>query len=150
MEVHQVVLTIIDHDELGRDEILAELENARFPNDCISLDVRSIETRDIGEWSDDHPLNRNATAAAELKRLFDKPKDSRGVPIGVCDRNGNPLHIGDGLEFDAQEWGEGGCVFIIRLDKGQIVHPGATSDLSNWCDLVRGWDGSEPMRPTGR
>ena len=67
-------------------------------------------------------------------------RSAMGVPIGVCDRNGNPLHIGDTLKFDAREWGDDHCVFEIRLEKGQIVHPGTTSDLSNWCDLVRRWD----------
>ncbi len=69
-------------------------------------------------------------------------RSAMGVPIGVCDRNGNPLHIGDTLKFDPREWGDDCCVFEIKLENGEIVHPGTTSDLSNWCDLVRRWDGT--------
>jgi hypothetical protein len=29
-----------------------------------------MEVKDIGEWSDDHPLNHNHTAETEYKRLF--------------------------------------------------------------------------------
>jgi hypothetical protein len=46
------------------------LENTKYPNRCISPDVLSAETREIGEWHDDHPLNNEETAQAENDRLF--------------------------------------------------------------------------------
>lgn len=49
MEVHKVVLTILDTDEIGAEEILAVIENTRYPNRCIAPEVWSIETVDIGE-----------------------------------------------------------------------------------------------------
>lgn len=70
MKIHKVVLTIIDFDEVGADGVKEVIENARYPNRCISPHVRSVETRDIGEWSDDHLLNKRDTAEAEIKRLF--------------------------------------------------------------------------------
>ena len=70
MEVHKVVISIIDFDEIGAEEVKAVLENTRYPNRCINPDVESIETRDIGEWSDEHPLNNRKTAPAEFARLF--------------------------------------------------------------------------------
>lgn len=70
MKVHKIVLTVIDFDELGAQGVREALENARFPNDCVNLSVASVETRDIGPWSDDHPLNKTATAKAEMERLF--------------------------------------------------------------------------------
>jgi hypothetical protein len=60
---------IIDHDHIGRDEIISALENARYPNRCISPDVMSVEERDIGEWTDDHPLN-DSRRRSEFERLF--------------------------------------------------------------------------------
>lgn len=65
---------------------------------------------------------------------------ANGIAIGINDRNGNPLHIGDTLHFDAAEWGGDGCTFTIELRDGAIQHPGATKDLSEWCDLVRRWE----------
>lgn len=70
MKAYKITLLVIDSDEIGADEIRNELENGRYGNDCISPDVMTIEERDIGEWSDDHPLNRRDTADAEFQRLF--------------------------------------------------------------------------------
>lgn len=70
MQVHKIVLTVIDFDDVGADGVRKTLENANYPNRCISPRVNSLETRDCGEWSDEHPLNKRDTAAAELARLF--------------------------------------------------------------------------------
>ncbi len=70
MKAYKVTLVIVDLDEVGEDEIHSALENTRYPNRCISPTVLGIEGRDIGEWSDDHPLNLPDTMLAELDRLF--------------------------------------------------------------------------------
>ena len=70
MEIHKLVITVIDFDGLGADGVVDAIVNARYPNRCISLDVLSVESRDIGGWSDDHPLNKFDTAPAEIARLF--------------------------------------------------------------------------------
>ncbi len=70
VKVHLIKLMVIDFDDLGADGVETELENARFPNDCVSPRVIDIETRDIGEWTDDHPLNKTATIVPTLRALF--------------------------------------------------------------------------------
>lgn len=70
MKAYKIELLVIDHDGLGEDEIIAEIENVRYPNDCISPLVKSIEVRDIGPWRDDHPLNKRDTVDEEYRRLF--------------------------------------------------------------------------------
>jgi hypothetical protein len=70
MKAHKVTLLIIDHDKLGADGVKIELEGANYANDCIAPYVKDIETVEIGEWSDNHPLNKVETAAAEYHRLF--------------------------------------------------------------------------------
>jgi hypothetical protein len=70
MKVHQVIFYFVDFDQIGADGAKAAIENVNFPNDCISPHVRRIETRDIGEWSDDHPLNDSRTSESEMRRLF--------------------------------------------------------------------------------
>lgn len=70
MKVHKLEVFIIDFDEVGANEIKEILENGRYPNRCISPEVKSIESRDIGEWDDNHPLNHRDTCEAEYKRLF--------------------------------------------------------------------------------
>jgi hypothetical protein len=70
MKAYKIEILVIDFDNLGETGIKQELDNARFPNDCISLDVKSITVKDIGEWTDEHPLNKLATCDAEYHRLF--------------------------------------------------------------------------------
>lgn len=70
MKVHRVTFIVVDFDEVGADGIRTLLENTRFPNDCISPSVTSVETRDIGEWSDDHPLNNARTCDEFANKLF--------------------------------------------------------------------------------
>ena len=70
MKAYKVEILIIDFDELGQTQIIEELVNANFPNDCITMNVKNIVEKNIGEWSDDHPLNKRATADAEYQKLF--------------------------------------------------------------------------------
>lgn len=70
MKAYKVEILIIDHDNLGADGVREALEETRYPNRCIMPKVQSIEGRDIGEWTDEHPLNRRSTAAAAYKELF--------------------------------------------------------------------------------
>jgi hypothetical protein len=70
MKAYKVEILIINHDEVGRDEIKLILENTKYPNRCISPSVQNIVERDIGEWSDEHPLNSIRTANKEYARLF--------------------------------------------------------------------------------
>jgi hypothetical protein len=70
MKVYKVTLCIVDHDEIDGDGIKDVIENVKYPNRCISPDVMKIESRDIGEWSDDHPLNKLDKFEAEYERLF--------------------------------------------------------------------------------
>jgi len=75
MQAHIVILKIIDHDEIGADEIKDVIENVHYPNHCISPDVVSIKTAEIGEWHDDHPLNFTESADTEWLKLFPFLKD---------------------------------------------------------------------------
>lgn len=58
MKARLVTVLIIDHDDMSEDSVMLNMENTRYPNDCISPKVLEIETFDIGEWDDDHPLNQ--------------------------------------------------------------------------------------------
>lgn len=62
-----------------------------------------------------------------------------GVPIGVSDHDGKPIHIGDILEFDQIEFGEH-CVFTVVLERGEIIYPGSTSDLTEYCRVIKRFD----------
>lgn len=69
MKSYKVTLLINDHDEVG-DEIKNIIEDQKYPNYCIAPYVMDIQSVDIGEWSDDHPLNKHSTMKEEFNKLF--------------------------------------------------------------------------------
>lgn len=71
-KVYKIEIFIIDHDMLGEKEIINVLENQHYPNRCIMPEIMKIESRDIGIWDDDHPLNSHDTDREEYERLFGK------------------------------------------------------------------------------
>lgn len=70
MKAYKVTLFIIDLDRVGGEDIRIILEDQKYPNHCIHPDVKEIVEADIGEWSDEHPLNHRATSGVEYNRLF--------------------------------------------------------------------------------
>ncbi len=62
MKAYKIELLVVDYDELGEEEIRQIVEDIG--------QVKKITTSEIGEWSDEHPLNQNSTADAEYRRLF--------------------------------------------------------------------------------
>lgn len=61
MKAYLLTVLVIDFDSLGEDDIVAVLEEQSYPNHCIVPDVVETVAYDIGEWDDDHPMNRLAT-----------------------------------------------------------------------------------------
>jgi hypothetical protein len=74
-KVHKVTLMIVDTDNVG-DELTDLIENARYPNDCISAQVVEIDTREV-VWADEHPLNVAHTWRAAFATLFSTPRPIR-------------------------------------------------------------------------
>ena len=66
MKVYKAEVIIVDHEDCGEESIRVLFESIKY----INASVRKIEGRDIGEWSDDHPLNSRDTSEAPLKELF--------------------------------------------------------------------------------
>lgn len=56
MRAYKLTVLVVDHDSVG-EEIAEMIEDARYPNHCISPSVIDIQSVDIGEWDDSHPLN---------------------------------------------------------------------------------------------
>ena len=76
MNVMKIVLAVVDFDGLGTDEVRRTIEEARYPNRCISPSVLSVDVRDIGEWEYSNPLNFKSSQHAEMDRLFCANEDS--------------------------------------------------------------------------
>lgn len=70
MRAYKLEILVIDRDDLGADGVADVLHNANYPNDCISPLVMAVQSSDIGEWDDAHPLNQYGTMHDEFRRLF--------------------------------------------------------------------------------
>jgi hypothetical protein len=80
MKVMRVEMFFIDFDEIGEDEAKSVIENTKYPNRCMYPEVKKVDVVDIGEWSNDHPLNNSKTCDEEYKRIFQSlPPVSNGV-----------------------------------------------------------------------
>lgn len=75
MKAFKLEVLIIDFDGLGVEEIKTVIENARYPNRCISPAVMASIERDIGEWDDDHPLNKFASMESSYKDIFQQDNE---------------------------------------------------------------------------
>ena len=70
MNLYKIEVMVLDLDQIGEQGIKDVIENTRYSNHCISPKVKKIEVRDIGEWHDEHHLNKTDKADAEYQRLF--------------------------------------------------------------------------------
>lgn len=63
-----------------------------------------------------------------------------GMPLGISDREGNPVHVGDTLRFDEREWGEP-YRFTLNFARGEVDYPGGGAvSISEWCTIIKKWD----------
>ncbi len=68
------------------------------------------------------------------------PVVGAGVPIDANDKHGNPIHIGDTLTFDEDEWGGKFKPYVVKIENAEIQLFGSPSDLSQFCEVVKRWD----------
>ena len=61
MKAYLVTVLIVDHDEIGLEEVKRVLEHTKYTNWCISPRPVSVREFDIGDWTDEHPLNYTNT-----------------------------------------------------------------------------------------
>jgi hypothetical protein len=70
MKAYKLEVVVLDHDGMSVEEVISVIENQRYPNRCISPSVVTSIEADIGEWTDDHPLNRRDTFDATIEEVF--------------------------------------------------------------------------------
>jgi len=100
---------VLDFDGIGAEGIKYEIENTKYANRCISPEVKGCEERDIGEWSDDHPLNHRDKSDAEYRRLF--------APNNAALARQSPEAAGS---EKTNIWS--GCRMIKGFDTSQIIN----------------------------
>lgn len=66
MKAYKLEILVIDHENHGGQIIAEQIKNNHYYN----VQIKRICGAEIGEWSDDHPLNKRLTCDEEYKRLF--------------------------------------------------------------------------------
>lgn len=66
MKMHRIVTYVFDFEEQPIEDVKAELQQMRH----VSLRVGDVQTVDIGEWDDDHELNKTATTNETFDGYF--------------------------------------------------------------------------------
>ena len=57
MKAYKFEVVVIDFESYGEEEIKRQIEDSKY----LSTHVKPKGSADIGEWHDDHPLNKSAT-----------------------------------------------------------------------------------------
>lgn len=64
MKAYKVEVLVLDFEHMPEDDIAYFIENTRY----LNSKVMSIQSKEIGEWNDDHPLNKTDT----VKQTYDE------------------------------------------------------------------------------
>jgi len=64
--VYKAVLCIVDHEDMPEESVINLLENVRY----LYPNIISLESREIEEWDDEHPLNKKGTYEKTFEELF--------------------------------------------------------------------------------
>jgi hypothetical protein len=128
MKAHKLEVLVIDFEGYGPQEFATIIEQHRH----INGSVMATTTADIGEWSDDHPLNKGSTIKAEYVRLFPAaqqaahPAASAGVEPALPDPtyiyHASDVEGEDNLHLFAESGAvDEGCEHCVRLYTEQQV-----------------------------
>jgi len=66
MKAYKIELLVLDFESVGQEDIVTLIEQIKY----IHASVMNIQEKDIGNWHDDHPLNKTNTQKEEYSRLF--------------------------------------------------------------------------------
>ena len=62
-----------------------------------------------------------------------------GMPIDANDKNGNPICVGDTLDFDEKEWGGEFKPEQILIENCEVLYSGSYHDFSQYRQIVKKW-----------
>lgn len=92
----------------------------------MHADVKSVEVAEIGDWSDDHPLNQYDTQEAEYRRLFSSSEEASPSCTGMTAR-WCPVH-GDCICAETNAAGDWQPVAGCPLHDDVSGHPTSGDD----------------------
>ncbi len=98
MKAYKIEILVIDNENIGEESIKEYIKNAKY----IYPSILSIKSKEIGDWSDDHPLNKKETFFKTAKDLFNHISHEK-LKEWIEDQEyylGSPEDIGDGQHFE--------------------------------------------------
>jgi hypothetical protein len=66
MKAYKYEIVVVDFEGAGKEEVTELLRMNRYINPI----VLSVKEADIGEWSDDHPINKGNTITEYCEKAF--------------------------------------------------------------------------------
>jgi hypothetical protein len=66
MKAYKVEVLVLGFEDMPEDDIVYFIENTGYLNSR----VMPIQSKDIGEWDDDYPLNKRETAKQTYEDLW--------------------------------------------------------------------------------
>ena len=135
MKAYKIELLVVDNENIGEQEIRAALENTRN----IYPEVKSMAAADIGNWSDDHPLNSKDTCDAEYGRLFSNVSNSLKMleawgTIAFKSRNFSKRFCADAYILTEVCWDSENMRVAYIMKSGQ--HIGSSFKMEEWLNFL--------------
>lgn len=66
-KAYKIELLVVDHESMKQEDIIYFVENIKY----LCSNVLSIQSKEIDDWDDDHPLNKLDTMKQTCKEMFD-------------------------------------------------------------------------------
>jgi hypothetical protein len=66
MKAYKVEVLVLGFEDMSEDDIVYFIENIKH----LYPTVMSIQSKEIGEWNDDHPLNKTDTIKQTYEELW--------------------------------------------------------------------------------
>lgn len=70
VNIYKMTVQVFDCDRIKLNNIINELENSKY----FVTHVRDVEHRVIEDFTDDHPINKTATAKETFNKMFENER----------------------------------------------------------------------------
>jgi hypothetical protein len=67
-KAYKIEVLVVDFEETSQEEIIYFIERIKY----IDPKVMDIQSKEIGEWDDEHPLNKLDTMKQTYEEMFEK------------------------------------------------------------------------------
>lgn len=66
-KAYKIELLVVDHENMKQEDIIYFIENVRY----VYPTVLSVQSKEIDDWGDEHPLNKLDTMKQTCEEMFE-------------------------------------------------------------------------------